>query len=671
MADNPIPAVPSRLHVGAAYYPEHWSEDRWVEDIRLMHEAGLTVVRMSEFAWSTMEPAVGEYNFEWLDRAIAMLAQNGILTVLSTPTAAPPAWLCSAHPDLMALDEHNRRVQFGNRCHYCVNSPDLHTATHNIVTAMAEHFADSPYVIGWQIDNEFNRVCYCDHCRLLFQNYLQEKFVTLDELNKRWSTAYWSQTYSAWDQIPIPIGPHNPGLMLEWKRFTTLSYRRYQKLQIDILRAHIRPEVWITHNFMGWFDGLDHYEMSADLDIATWDWYIGTGHNDHLYTNGVHDLTRGFKNNKNFWVMETQPGTVNWARINNALYKGEGRAMAWQAVAHGADAILYWQWRSALGGQEQYHGTLVDQAGLPRPFYSEVKQFAKELEKVAFLLADSHYYSRVAILNDYESRWSIQWQKHHKDFDYVSHLYSFYRPLAAKNIPVDIISADAPLTTDYRLVIVPSMVIIDEARAARLKEFVEHGGYLVLTPRTGMKDRDNALQPTRQPAFLHEMTGVEVLEYFALNEDAAVAGNWFNGVSRQWAESINILDTNFTLLVARYGGNTNGWLDGQPAITVKSVRTGMVYYVGTYLDDSAQSAFITRAAQVSGVRSVMETPPGVQAARRMSASGKEIIFVINHTRTEQKIALTGTYDEQLTDTRQTGQYTLPPFGVGILMQVPE
>jgi beta-galactosidase len=662
MTDETTANLP--LHIGAAYYPEHWPEERWAEDVRLMQEAGFTVARLGEFAWSTFEPASGKFNFEWMDRAITLLAVNGIKTVLGTPTAVPPAWLVAESPELLAIDESGRRVQFGNRCHYCVNSPDMHTATRRIVAAMTEHFGPNPNVIGWQIDNEYNRVCYCEHCRAAFQQFLKAKYQSLDELNQRWSTAYWSQTYSAWEQIPTPIGPHNPSLMLEWKRFITHSYRNFQKIQIDLLRPHLAPEVWITHNFMGWFDGFDHYELSADLDMASWDWYVGTGHNDPYFSNSTHDLTRGFKR-KNFWVMETQPGTVNWSRVNNSLYKGEARTMAWQAVAHGAAGFLYWQWRSALGGQEQYHGTLVDQSGQPRPFYAEAKQIAEEFKKVLPLFADTSYPARTAILNDYESRWSIQWQKHHKDFDYLAHLQHYYRPLAQANIPVDIISPDQSLK-DYRLVIAPSMIIMDQERFEHIKEFVARGGYLILTPRTAMKNRDNALLPERQPGPLREMAGVEVQEFFALNEEVPVKGNWFNGVSRTWAETLNIIDSNITIVVAKYGDG-NGWLDNQIAISVKGVKSGMIYYVGTYLDEAAQSSFINHVAQVAGINKILETPVGVTAARRLRPFNQEVIIVINHTRKEQVVNLANnTYDDNLTGARYAGQMKMAPLGVAIL-----
>ena len=203
-----------KLFFGAAYYPEHWPEERWPEDIRLMQVANFNVVRMAEFAWSVMEPSEGRFDFSWLERAIQKLASAGMATVLGTPTAAPPAWLVERYPGVLAVNERGQRVQFGNRCHYCVNSPEFHVASNRIASAMGERFGSNPNVIGWQIDNEYNRICYCERCRSLFQQFLAKKYGSLEALNQRWTTAYWSQTYSAWEQIPLPIGPHHPSLML-------------------------------------------------------------------------------------------------------------------------------------------------------------------------------------------------------------------------------------------------------------------------------------------------------------------------------------------------------------------------------------------------------------------------------------------------------------------------
>jgi len=657
----------NQLHLGSAYYPEHWPEERWCGDIRLMREAGLTVARVGEGAWSTFEPAPGEFHFEWMDRAIDLLAENGIQTVMGTPTYAPPAWLTQRLPDMLQVLDSGRVVQHGGRCHCCINSPDMAYATRRIVEAMALHFGRNPNIIGWQIDNEFSRVCFCSRCQALFREFLAKRYGTLDNLNRSWSTAYWSQSYSSWDQIPIPAEPkHNPGLVLEFKRFVSASNRRYQKLQVDILRANISPQTRICHNFMGWFDGLDHYEMNEDLDLSAWDWYIGTGHNDYLSTGVIHDLTRGFKRH-NFWIMETQPGSVNWSSINNMLCKGEARSMAWQAVGHGADAILYWQWRSALGGQEQYHGTLVDQSGQPRPFYHDVKDLGADFKATSHLLSGSQVVSEVAMLNDYASRWSIQYQLHHKDFNYVTHFTHYYRPLAAANVSVDVLSADDALD-GYKLVIAPALLILNEKRVRHLKAFVERGGHLVLTLRTGMKDETNAMLPVRQPGALAELAGVEVVEYYALTEKVPVSGDLFNGTTQIWAEILRILDERNTKVIARYGA-ANGWLDGQPAVTVHKCGKGVVTFIGAYLDDAAQKLItdmITTAADVDGV---METPLGVSACRRVSPAGADIFILNNHTRSTQHVRLPWAAHEHLGGRDVGTAIGLEPFGVAVVTKL--
>ena len=657
---------PPRLHLGAAYYPEHWPEERWAEEVRLMHLAGLSVVRMGEFAWSTFEPSEGDFHFDWMDRAIKLLAKSNIQTVLGTPTAAPPAWLVQMYPDTLAVDEQGRQVQFGNRCHYCVTSPEFHQQTSRMVTAMAEFFGPSPFVIGWQLDNEYGRVCYCDRCRSLFQQYLAGKYGTLEELNRRWTTAYWSQTYSDWAQIPLPIGEHNPGLMLEFKRFTTENYARFQRLQLDCLRPHLREEVWVTHNFMGWFDGFDHYKMNADLDLATWDWYIGTGHHDYTATGAVHDLTRGFKR-QNFWVMETQPGSVNWSSANNMLNKGEGRAMAWHAVGHGADGVLYWQWRSALGGQEQYHGTLVDQSGQPRPFYEEVQQLGRDFTAVSYLLAASRPAGRAAMINSYDSRWSIQWQRHHRDFNWVAHFIHYYRPFARRNIPVDIIPADAPFE-GYRVIILPALLMAGKDLAERLTTYVKNGGKLIITQRTGMKDEANALLPSRQPGFLADLAGVEVEEYYALDEPVPVKGNWFTGETRLWAERLKVHDDRYLSVIARYLPS-NGWLDDQVAITVRGLGSGLVYYVGAYLDEVTQEAFFQRVIDMAPLKPLLETPAGVEVCRRTGEQGMEVFIVINHNRTEQVVKMPWMAIDHLMNHPVNNELKLAPYGVSVLTKL--
>ena len=652
-----------RLRIGAAYYPEQWPEENWKEDIRMMREAGFNTVRMGEFAWSTLEPEEGRYKLDWLERAIAALGEAGIDTVLCTPTAGPPAWLVSKYPDILPVDENGRRIQFGNRCHYCVNSPEFHRATQDVVSVLGQGFGTNPHVLGWQIDNEFNRYCYCERCREFFHEYLARRYTTLDQLNEHWSTAYWSQTYNSWEQIPLPIGPHNPGLMLEFKHFVTQSYERFLKLQINELRVHIPPEVWITHNFMNWHDGYDHYAMTQHLDIASWDWYVGMGNHDYLSSGAAHDLVRGYKR-RNFWLMETQPGNVNWKPLNNVLDKGEARAMAWHAVGHGADAVLYWQWRSPLNGQEQYHGTLLDPSGKPRPFYSETQKLATDFSSTSELIAGSRLNAEVALLNCFDSRWSIQWQPHHKDFDYIGHLLNYYQPLAAQNIPVDIISADESVT-GYKLVIAPALLILKEQRIAQFIEYVEGGGHLVLTLRTGMKDECNALLPARQPGALRELCGAEVEDYYALMTPIPVIGDGWKGESKIWAERLHVCDGENTRVVATYG-ESNGWLDEYPAITQHEFGKGIVTFVGAFLDEASQNHLLGRITQMAGIQPVMQTPGGVEACRRTSTTDEEIIILINHTRAGQKIHLPWRAKEHIGSRSVGDEVILEPYGVAVL-----
>ena len=653
----------SKLLIGAAYYPEHWPETRWPEDIRLMQDAHFNVVRMAEFAWSTMEPAPGAFRFDWLERAIDLCAEAGIQVVLGTPTAAPPAWLMQESPDMMAQEESGLRAQFGNRCHYCVTSPEFHAAVRRLDEAMARRFGADPNVIGWQIDNEFCRPCFCERCQGRFRDFLRERFGSLDELNAHWSTAYWSQTYSDWGQIPIPIGPHNPGLMLEFKHFITDAYRRFQKLQVDCLRPHLPAHVWITHNYMSWFDGFDHYALAADLDVVSWDWYIGKGHNNPLETDVLHNLTRGLKR-RNYWLMETQPGNVNWNDTNNALNRGEARAMAWQAVAHGAEALLYWQWRSALGGQEQLHGTLVDAAGRPRPFYSEAQAVAADFAKIAGLLSGASIPANVAVLQDYNSRWAIQWQRHHAKFDYVEHLTHYARPLSRYIVPYDVLSPDVSLE-GYKLVIAPALLMLDEGRARRLLDFVQAGGCLLLTARCGMKDRYNALLPSRQPGLLTQAAGVEVEDYYTLDVPIPVQGEGFSGESRIWAERLTVLDVGHVAVLARYGA-ANGWLDGQAAVTLHPYGKGQVYYVGAYLDEAAQEVLTRQILEAVG-EPLVETPQGVQVCACLTADNRRVRIVINHTREDQALeAISG--HEHLSGQEVNGRLALPPYGVAILTQ---
>ncbi|MGC1619764.1 MAG: beta-galactosidase [Candidatus Acidiferrum sp.] len=445
----------------------------------------MRMVRIGEFAWSRMEPSEGNYDLDWLDRAIAAAAKHGIYTVLGTPAAAPPAWLTQKYPETLRMNEDGRRAEHGNRQQFNFADPKYRELARDIAERMAKRFGHNPWVLGWQIDNEYADVSFDPDTKAQFQQWLKTRYGTLDNLNARWATSYWSETYFNWNQIPIQTRYGNPGLLLSWKRFVSDTWRSYQRNQLDVIRANSDPRQFITTNMMGWFDGYDHYTVSQDLDLASWDNYVGEGQLDPAKNGAAHDLTRGFKR-KNFWVMETQPGSVNWAPINNSLDKGEVRAMAWHDVGHGADTVSYWQWRSALNGQEEYPGTIVGADGTPVPLYPEIQQIGREFEKASSVLAGTSLKSEVAILHSYDSRWAIEWQKHNNEYDPVAEIISYYRPLRAITQSLDIIPPTDSLN-QYKLVVAPGLNVISDVAAENLIEYVRQGGHLVLGQRSGMK----------------------------------------------------------------------------------------------------------------------------------------------------------------------------------------
>lgn len=650
--------------MGVAWYPEQWPESRWEEDLRLMEAADLKVVRVAEFAWSRMEPSEGHYDLDWLERAINLAAKHHIVTVLGTPTATPPAWLTKKYPDVLRVEENDQRVTHGNRAHASASSMRYREFCRRITEQMAIRFGHNPNVVGWQIDNEYGYalMSYNDESRRQFQDWLKAKYKTLDNLNTDWTTAYWSQTYDDWSEIPIPIGGHNPGLMLDWKRFVTYTWASYQQNEIDVIRKHADSRQFITGNLMGFFDGFDHYPITEPLTFASWDDYVGSGHVDPAYNGLAHDLTRGFKR-MNFWVMETQPGAVNWAAVNNFLNRGEARAMSWQAIGHGADDVNYWQWRSALNGQEEMHGVLVGPDGTPVPFYDEVKQTAHEFAKVESAFRDTVPVSEVALLYSYDSHWAIQFQKHTDKYDDIGILKSYYRPLRQLTQSLDVISANAPLG-NYKLVVAPDLNLLPRGLADHLLEYVRSGGHLVLGPRSGMKDEFNALLPQRQPGFLAGALGAHVEQYYALEKDSPISGAWGQGMVSIWAEQLKATAHDDEVLL-KYG-KSNGWLDDQPAAITRSYGKGRITYVGAILDDKLMAAAAEWMVQKSGVTPVFgPVPDGVEVSRRMG-DGRQVFILINYAAENRRVIFPRSMKLLLDDTSASA-VELDPYGVAVLL----
>jgi len=654
------PQTPAIL-LGTAWYPEQWPESRWDADLALMQQAGIHMVRVGEFAWSRMEPSEGHYDLDWLDRAVAAAAKHGIVTVIGTPSAAPPAWLTQKYPETLRTMEDGRKDQHGNRQQFDFANAKYRELSRAMAEQLAKRFGHNPNVVGWQIDNEYANASYGAEDKAQFQQWLKQRYGTLDNLNTRWTTSYWSETYFDWNQVPIQTAYGNPGLLLSWMRFVSDTWRSYQKNQLEVIRANVDPKQFVTTNMMGWFDGYDHYTVAQDLDLASWDDYVGQGHLDPVRNGAAHDLTRGLKG-KNFWVMETQPGGVNWADINNWLDKGEVRAMAWHDIGHGADTVSYWQWRSALNGQEQYHGTAVGPDGTPDPLYPEIAQIGREFEKASPVLAGTSVKSEVAILHSYDSRWAIQWQKHNKNYDPVKEIVSFYGPLRALSQSVDVVPPSASLEK-YKLVVAPGLNVLTEADAKNLIQYVNNGGHLVLGQRSAMKDIDNGLWPDRQPGPLTELLGGRVEQYYALVDPAPIEGQWGAGESPMWAELLSAKDADVEVLM-RYG-KSNGWLDGQPAAITRKVGKGRITYIGAWLDPKTMDGAAKWMTEVSGVKAALgPVPTGVEVYPRYGAKGA-VYILANFATAPASVKLPSIMNDVLNG-GAVQTITLPHYGVAVV-----
>ena len=667
-----FPVKPPIL-LGAAWYPEQWPESRWNTDLNLMEKAHIHLVRVGEFAWSTMEPTEGHYNFAWLDKAIAMAAQHHICVVLGTPSAAPPAWLTSKYPQTLRVSENGVRAQHGNRQQFSFTDPLYRKFVYNIVLQMARRYGHNPDVVGWQLGNEFAAPDFGPTAQTQFHAWLKNKYGAIANLNQKWATAYWSQTYNNFNQIPVRADHENPALLLDWKRFVSDTWKSYAQNQINALRPNIDPRQFITTNTMGWFNGFNEYELHSILDIAAWDDYISTDHYDYLDNGARHDLTRGYKR-KNFWVMETEPAFVNWRKTNTPLKKGQVIDMAWQAIGHGADAVEYWQWRSAPNGQEEYHGTLIGADGKPVPAYWQIKKLGKEFNETGTALQGTTPHSQVAIINDYDSRWAINFQRHSAKFDPVKEMLAFYDPLRTMSQAVDIVSAQAPLSS-YKLVVAPALNVLTPAEASHLMNYVKGGGHLILGPRSGMKNIDNGLNPQGQPGPLEPFLGARVEQSYALNYNVPLHGFFGYGKANIWAEQLTVTAKGSAAknvhVLERYG-RSNGWLDSQPAIVTHSYGSGSITYVGAWLNPPLMKKFAAWALRDADIHPILANiPTGVEVCRRSNAA-KDIFILINHSTLTHTIRLPRPMFNLLgNQSVRVSAVTLRKYGVAVLETSPK
>ncbi len=664
------------IHFGANYYPEQWPEERWPEDARLMKEAGFNVVRLAEFAWAKMEPQQGVFDFDWLDRIIEIFHKKGISVILGTPTAAPPPWLAHQNPDILRVREDGLRVAYGSRRTNCPSHPVYRERSRSITRAMAEHFAGNLAVISWQTDNEFGDRCYCDICRKEFQTWLQQRYATLDELNTCWGTVFWSHTYSDWSQIPLPLStlgaPPNPSLALDFRRFVSDTYASFQQEQIDILRS-ICPSHFITHDMMGFgYDGLDYFDLAKPLDFVSWNNYpIGFWHK-WAYTPASpalsHAAMRGLKN-KNFWVMEQQAGPTGWQTLSSTPRPGVLRLWAYQSLAHGADGVIFFRWRTARFGAEQYWHGLLEHDGRAGRRYNEIKAMGAELKRLGNKIFGAETKSKVAILQSYDARFAFQVQGNSTEFSYEKHLAQIYTALWKRSVGVDVISPTAELSK-YDLVIAPTLHVLTDDIAANLRDYVRAGGTLVVTPRTGVKDIHNVVVNQPLPGLLADVCGVSVEEYDALTPDLTQAITFdvdeLAGQTLPVQTWCDILVPQGAEVIARYAQD---YYAGKPAVTRNQLGHGQAIYLGAFGTDAFYESVFGWLLKQINIQSDIEAPAGVEISKRWQGN-QSIYFVLNFTASPQSINLPVAHRNLLDNTIASGTIEVGANAVMVLGSPP-
>jgi beta-galactosidase len=663
--------------LGVAYYPEQWPQERWQIDAALMADAGLSVVRLAEFAWARLEPAEAAFDFGWLDEAIEVLSGRGLHVILGTPTAAPPAWLVDAHPEILPVRADGRIQPFGARRHYCPNQAAFHEATRRIVAALAERYGRDRRVIAWQIDNELGGRCVCDTCRTGFHRWLRERYGSLDTVNDSWGTAFWSQTYTDWSQIPLPeLAPvplpdgflrnsPNPSLALDFRRFVSDSYIRFVRLQLDELRRHASVEQRITHNLMGFrFAEIDYHRLADELDVVSWDNYPLLDRSARWSSPALAaDAMRGLKDAP-VWVLEQQTGPLGWETVRTPR-RGQTRLFTYQAIAHGAELVSYFRWRTARFGTEQHWHGVLDADGRSGRRYQELSELARELSGLDDALADARPLSKAALVHDYDSRFALQVQPTNPSLVYEESAQVHYEALRRLGLAVDVVAPTRDLSR-YRLVVAANLYVVDPTLVEVLRVYVESGGVLVLAPRAGIKDRCNVIPERPLPALLDELAGVELAEIASSLEGAAVrfAGvdGIPDGVFRGWWEQV---EPKGARTLALY---EEGDFAETPAVTMHTVGEGRVYYLaGTAEGDTLHDLY--RAFAKEAGLDTMELPAGVEAVPLLRNGGGRLLMLLNHGEEERSVELHESSRDLLSGVGHEGGLRLAPFGVALLEPV--
>lgn len=617
-----------RRTLGVCYYPEHWPETQWADDARRMAEAGLTWVRIGEFAWARIEPEPGSFDWGWLDRAIGVLGAAGLKVVLGTPTATPPKWVVDRHPGMLAVDAEGRPRKFGSRRHYCFSHEGYLQESRRIVTEIARRYGRNSHVAAWQTDNEYGChdtvISYSDAARRAFRDWLRGQFPAangnggdIGALNRAWGNVFWSMDYADFDDIDLPnltVTEPNPAHSLAFLRFSSDQVARYNRAQVEIIRAH--SDAPIAHNYMGRVTEFDHFKVGADLDIASWDSYplgfledrVGASAEDQRYFARQgdpdfqafhHDLYRAVGRGR-WWIMEQQPGPVNWAPYNPAPLPGMVRLWTWEAFAHGAEAVCYFRWRQVPFAQEQMHAGLLRPDSADAPALAEARQVAGELADAPEV---APWQPPVALIFDYDADWAWKVQPHGRGLSYFALVFNHYRALRRAGLSVDVLPPSARDFAGYRAVFAPGMMHMpDDLKAVLATSRAE----VVLGPRTGARDAHFSIPLPLPPAFPGLDVTVTRVESMRPDMPVPILGG---GAVTGYREELD--GTAEPLFTDAEGGAV-------------AVREGHVAYVGGWGDDVLLDRLVADICARAGIET-LALPRGV----RVRDTGAER-FWFNH-----------------------------------------
>ncbi len=653
---------------GGDYNPEQWSPDVWAEDFRLMHKAGITAATVGVFSWVSLQPAEDRFTFEWLDDIIDGLHANGIQVILATPSAAQPAWMSQAYPEVLRSDENGIRRQHGQRVNYCPNSPDYRRFSADIARKLAERYGAHEALLLWHVSNEYGGACYCDTCAARFREWLQAKYGTLDALNAAWWTPFWSHTYTDWSQIMPPRQNAEfltHGLTVDYFRFMSESQLDCYRNERDVLRS-ITPHIPITTNLMGAYKPLDYRRWAKEMDVVSWDCYPNPN-NSPADIAFLHDLTRGLKDGQPFLLMEQTPSSQNWQEINALKRPGVLRLWSYLAVAHGADSVMYFQWRRGRGGCEKLHGAVIEHAGREDTrVFREVSALGAELQKLGDSVIGAAVASKVGIVFDWDNWHSLDSAVGPvRDKRYLETVRKHYRALYEKNIPVDIVFPDSDISR-YQIVIAPMLYMVKPGFAEKIEAFVANGGIFVATFLTGLVDENDLAFTNGYPGPLSRVLGVWVEEIDALYADQSNRIVMADGSgSYMCGRLADLLHTEGAQVVATYGSD---FYAGMPVLTRNTFGRGTAYYLASDPEPAFLDRLYGELLDQSGIHPVLHAPQGIEVAVRVKGD-RTLLFVLNHTPNETKIDLGNEVRRDLlTGESISGVIQLSGFGVCILEQ---